>query len=233
MVEVKKFRSKNVAIVDVEAVNVLDVDDDKEIRVKMSGSDGANQVGVDNDGEQTVKISGSDGVSQVIVDAVSSALVDIDFEHHEVHEGDAFVCRGFTDIASVATFDILFVVPDSAKLSHFVFNLINEIEIEYLIYRDTEVSDNGTPLLCINRNHNSLTTAGTGSFHTPTVTAVGDLIFNHRFGSGRSIGGNVRSLEENVLKRNSNYLFRIINRINGTANLFNYIFSWYEHVSVS
>lgn len=63
--EVKKFRSKNVAITDINATNILDIDNDKEIRVKISN--GTHQIGVDSDKRQTVKITGGDNVNQADV----------------------------------------------------------------------------------------------------------------------------------------------------------------------
>jgi hypothetical protein len=68
MADPKKFRAKNVAILDVAGTNVLDVDDDKEIRVKVSN--GTNQLEIDSDKRQTVKITGGDNANQVDVISV-------------------------------------------------------------------------------------------------------------------------------------------------------------------
>jgi hypothetical protein len=166
-------------------------------------------------------------------DAATHCQMVITFDESMIHSGNSFVCRGYKDIASGGTYDLLIVTPDTSRLAHATFQLFNATEIEYYFYINTVTSDNGTQLSCLNRNNNSATTPTTMVYHTPTVTDVGDLAADNRFGNNRTFGGQAHSTEELILKRNTKYLIRTTNRTSGAANLFNYVLSWYEHENIS
>lgn len=165
-------------------------------------------------------------------DALTDSMVAIDYPHHEIHAGDSFNCVFIKDIPNSGTMDMLFVVPDSAKLPHLTISYDCEAEISLAVYRAPTTTGNGTEITVYNRNENSSNVAGVKVYHTPTVTTPGStIIFSWHAGSGKAVGATERGSAERIMKRNTAYLFRITN-ITASDNHCAFRFDWYEHTDV-
>lgn len=172
-------------------------------------------------------------IHNIALDAVTLALSVIDYEHHEIHNGDHFFVRSFQDVADAATnVDWLLVVPDSAKLPHVKWEMAGEAEFELRLYEGAAVSAAGSALTALNNNRNSAEEAGLAIYSGPTITALGTLIYSGVLGSTNKEGGDHGFPFELVLKRNTRYVLRLTHIPAGTHWL-NTLVSWYEHTSAT
>lgn len=150
-----------------------------------------------------------------------------DWLHQKVHEGELFTASYKTPdgapVADNASLDILIRTGTAAP--HIEFTVSCAQAYEAILYESTTVTDNGTQLSERNRNRRSNKTSVVDAFHTPTVTATGNLIL-HELASG-ILGGVSRSEEEWILKPNTNYLLRLTNRA-GSAQPMSAKVDWYE-----
>ncbi len=164
------------------------------------------------------------------IDSTTGAACNVDYAHCEIHSGDHFFLGDWVDLGNGATYDILLVVPDVTKWGHNLFIIASELEANFTLYEDTEVSDNGTALSMFDRNRNTANTPGLTFYHTPTVTSVGTILERGKMGSAKRAGGEIRGSNEIMKKQGANYLFRITNDTTSN-NWINYDFDWYEHTN--
>lgn len=167
-----------------------------------------------------------------IIDKVSASQVTVDYSHHEVHEGSAYVHRSAHTVLKAGVLDHLIVTPDTARWSHMVIG-VEAIgsTIEVILYEDTITSADGTPMTVINRNRNHADDNTTTVFLTPTITNVGTPISDNSFGAGRnSAGGGGRDAQEMVLRQGTKYLLRLI-EADIEATTINVVLDWYEHTN--
>ena len=167
------------------------------------------------------------------IDKTTWSFKGIDYEHHEIHEGSHFMIKDFINLTTGTSIEFLFVTQDSTKWPHFLFAADNEAEAEYVFIEGVTAVVSGTTLLPVNSNRNySATTSVLNCFTSPLDVGFGSgtTISRFRRGSGRKLGGEVRSADEVVLKQNTKYYIRISERA-GSDNLINYFFAWYEHTN--
>jgi hypothetical protein len=170
------------------------------------------------------------------IDEVTGALVVINVPHHEVHESEMFMAsRKSPDgapIADDANLDILFRVG-AAVNAHTVMAIAAGGDAELSLYENPTVTLDGTPLARVNMDRSRVRIATSLAFHTPTIGAVGTLLFN--FFSPGGTGGNsaggtgiiARPGTEWILRAGVDYLLRSINRA-GNAQPMSDLIQWYE-----
>lgn len=168
------------------------------------------------------------------VDPSTNSLKTIDYSHAELHAGDHYVCSDPNELDSAATQVFLLTTPNTTKWIHmstiFDGTAITQIDI----YEGADRTGT-TALTCLNRNRNSIKTAGL-TIHRGVSGGTTDgtlLPLSYKSGSAtnqaRSAATN-RSENELILKQNTKYLIRITS---GSAdNLTNVIFDWYEHTNL-
>ncbi len=161
------------------------------------------------------------------VDSATHALLVIDVEHYEIHEGATFTVLNVVDLGNAEVRDILIVTPDTAKWAHLVWEIEHELETKIQFYNNTTVTNNGTAIQAINRNGNSTENSTTLVFHTPNITNVGDLLGTIQQGDGKKAGGSDREANEFILKQDCAYLVRITN-LTVNNNLIFTKLNWYE-----
>lgn len=157
-------------------------------------------------------------------DVISYLPVVVDYPHHQVHEGEAFI---FSDLqtgglAVAATRDIRVSVGALAATTHtphllleFIADALAEIEI----YEGTTWTSGGTAQVGYNRNRN--VADDTGTLYVPgatalTVNAIGTSIWKGMTtGAKNSAGGTDRGAYEFVLKPSTEYCVRVTSRTTG------------------
>lgn len=175
-------------------------------------------------------VSWKDSSGNEPLDSPTAAVKSIANEHHEIHEGNKYTAgHTATAIASGATFDFLFVAPNTTKRCHLTWAWLNwNNGVTLQIYEGTTVSSNGTSLTTFNHERNSGNSATGLAFHTPTVTTVGTVCYPSIYSpAGIKMSAENRSEHEYVAKQNTKYLFRFTNDTGATANI-NFFFDWYE-----
>ena len=184
-------------------------------------------------------------------DGVSDALMVIDFEHHEIHEGDHFVCHYAGEVTNTGEMTVIaFNTPDTARWIHVVVEYTATAFARAMLIEDPSMTvDQGGQLLIFNRNRNSLRESLVSSIETvPDVgeatsynevqaAAAGITITDgrtvslHHIGGGSGpfgTGGGQMQRDEYILARNTQYAF-ILEALNDDTNIHNLHVSWYEH----
>jgi len=148
--------------------------------------------------------SGATETDDIRIDASTNSLQVIDYAHHEVHAGSHYYLEGHTTLAADANMFVSVVTPDTAKWSHFTW----EITSSGILYSDLYEGPSGgmaggarAVIHANNRNVNcwtgSHTAAGnnatvmTDSTQAWTIDALIDLqVFNVTDGSSALITDN-------------------------------------------
>lgn len=167
------------------------------------------------------------------VDSIVHALQVIDVEHHEIHEGSAFLSSYRTPdaspVANDESLDILLITGNTQ--THLVAKAAAGGDAEFTIYEAPAISANGTALAEINRNRMSTRVSKNQTFHTPTVVSVGTELLAEFLPGGSGFfntpGASEGGRYEFILKSNTVYLFRLTNRA-GSAQTMSETLDWYE-----
>ena len=186
-------------------------------------------------------------------DGVSGALTTIDFEHHEIHEGDHFVCHYAGEVTNNGEMTVIaFNTPDTAEWVHVVVEYTATAFARALLIEAPSIDvDDGTALLIFNRDRNNGRASGVLSIETVPVanratsydeTQAGganitinaaNTVSEHHIGGGSGpfgTGGGQMQRDEYILRRNTQYAF-LLEALNADTNIHNLHVSWYEHVS--
>ena len=177
------------------------------------------------------------------VDKCTGVLETIAYPHHEIHAGSAFSASlGDTDFDKSDTLNICFTTPDSKKFVHMlVVPSCTVPSLFEILEAPTITNGSGTPQIIYNRNRNSSKTSGIKDItvgessntvsENCTVAADGIPIYQEALGGGKNarVDAGVRASNEWILKRNTDYAFRIAGAgitDNGTGSM---VLTWYEH----
>ena len=190
------------------------------------------------DGTAGILISGVQWVTgKSGIDSATNVLEVIEYEHHEIHSGSFYRIHINKDVANAGTFNVCFTTPNNTKWAHMIFAVDVEGQaqselIESVTGTPTTFSG-GTALTPRNADRNSANTSGiTNMVYDATITRGTPIVLDIRvLGSGKSQGGEARSLNEWVLKQNTVYCFTVTNQALGATNEVNLDLEWYEHIN--
>jgi hypothetical protein len=178
-------------------------------------------------------------------DVISSIPVVMDFNQHQIHEGEFWHWDVLvSNLASGSNYDIVFTVPNitipggvaaAALCPHFRYEAnVNDLCNVFLYEGPTVTAATGTARTPINLERNGSYTVKLAILDAPTITAVGTLIDAEYFLSAStnqvSANSSGSSINEFVLKNNTKYLFRITSGANGCD--IHVDFHWYEDLGV-
>lgn len=180
----------------------------------------------------TAKVSAfiTDGTYVAQVDNVTDTLQTIEYEHHEIHDGDiANVSYRWNELTDDGY--AVFHFKTGANKAHLVINACANGLAYIDVYRGPTLSDDGTELQLINREISTSTSSFTSdAFYTPTVTSSGTLIAQDLIpgGTDRKVGGSATSSRgEFVLPINSSVLIIVQNK-KGSVSDTCMVADWYE-----
>ena len=168
-----------------------------------------------------------------LIDELKQNVNTISSLHNHTHEGEAYsISHGFIAVADDAHADML--IRTGAIDVHIVAEIEGEGKAYAFLYEVPTITLDGTPLVPRNKyrshNDNDPEQSSVLIFHTPTVGAVGTQLLTELItgGSGpQSIGSRGGRSAEWVLKKNTDYLFRVTNKT-GQAKDFTIHPEWYE-----
>ena len=170
-------------------------------------------------------------------DPISRIPVMIDFDHHQIHEGETWQYHWYGAVNNTSK-DFKVVVPTAAattRTPHLVVEFISDATAFLLLYEGTTFSSAGVEDTAVyNRNRNIGGAPGTKVYVTGgtalTVDALGTEIYRGwTIASARASVSSDRSLSEWDLKSNTTYLVRITTT--GQANALLRM-NWYEDLGV-
>jgi hypothetical protein len=180
-------------------------------------------------------------------DVISYLPVVIDYPHHQIHEGEAFVyCDLQTGgLSSGNNFDVRLSVPTltaTTRTPHIVFELISDGTCEIYLHESVTWTSGGTAVAASatttgrnDRNRNTLTTPNLALYVSGgtalTVNNTGTVIYIWYLVTGKtSAGATDRAINEIVLKSNTEYMLRLTSRTSGLKFLIR--LDWYEDTGV-
>lgn len=184
---------------------------------------------------------GYDGVGftrPLSVDGATNSMQIINYEHHEIHDGSHYTIRGVQDLTANKVLDFTWLMPNTTKWIHWLWNIDTESETDWKIY-ETVVATNPlanivTPL---NSDRNSTNTSGTtmkyevqadlAAANADTNVTGATLISSGISGAGKTAGRVDRS-HELIMKQNTLYCLRATA---SSAGYINFAMSWYEHTN--
>lgn len=173
---------------------------------------------------------------ELSVDEGSGGLIGIDFEHHEIHEGDHYFLIDVADLAINNVFDMQFTTPNTTKRIHFVFELSATAEVEWYIYEGASIVLAGTSVTPLNNDRDSsnssectvatITNNNLADANADTDVSGATQIAHGIVGEKTRSGGNVNREREIILKANTVYCMRGV--FTAAAEL-SFVAEWYEH----
>lgn len=171
-------------------------------------------------------------------DQVTAATIFVDYEHHELHEGDHYFVQDYVDLPISNVFDLQFTTANTSKWTHFIFGLDCEAETLWYIYEGVTITTPGTAVTPVNNNRNSTNTSGNtvasilntsvSNANSDTAVAGATLLAQGIIGALRN-GGATERAREIILKQNTAYAFRAVAT---QAGFVAFVAEWYEHTSI-
>lgn len=152
----------------------------------------------------------------------------IDVLNSAVHDGTSFVYTEAQSIASGSSGYFLGKVGSiTAHLMGF-FIKSNAAPLLIELYESPTISSDGTQRVAIARNRQSTISALMSVFLNPTVTSAGTLLLSDKiFGDKQTVSADYLAGEW-VLKKNTNYLFKLSNTSNQSIDVVAG-FNWAEY----
>lgn len=170
-------------------------------------------------------------------DPISRIPVVIDFDHHQIHEGEAFQYSWYGAVNSTSK-DFKIVVPTATattRTPHLLTEVIADAGALVYLHEGTTFSSEGVEDTAVyNRNRNVTTAAGTKIYVTGgtalTVNALGTKLWTGFLISGTKAALSAdRATAEWDLKSNTVYLIRVTT--SATCNVLVRL-NWYEDLGV-
>ncbi len=214
--------------------------------------------GVSQDGGELItlaKLMGYTGTSLQLVriDKSSFAIKTTSHAESETHEGHSFKVDMYeADFDKANEIGILFTTPNTTSRFHCI-PLVYASSAAVFHILETPVIDTGnyptTFFTPINRNRNSIVVSAVRSIRavpvinrvslklkgdTTPITGDGTIIHAEVIGAGKKGGGGgMRDTDEYILKRNTNYYFRLAGTANGAdASVASLHVNWFEHADL-
>ena len=183
---------------------------------------------------------------QLHTDASTNKLVTVDYEHHELHDGNAFHCYYTQEVTDTLDRSIIaFTTPADTEI-HMVVHASATAAANLLIIEGAVATAlSGVDLTIYNRNRNSSTTseltsqdstAGSASYYTLTTdTGVtgGTTLYDEYIGAGKfgqAAAGASRAANEWILKKSTVYDFEL-KAADANTNIQHVHLDWYEHTN--
>lgn len=165
-------------------------------------------------------------------DSISNLPVIIDYDHHQVHEGETWRGQNVLSTLGAGTVKFALVVPTYGTLI-FSPHIIITADIyggnaTINIYEGATYTG-GAEITVFNRNRNIEGSPGMKVYGSVTST-TGTLVETFFVGVGRDAVSSSRSQSELILKSGTTYRVDIIGRAVGTEAVV--AFNWYEDLGV-
>jgi len=210
-------------------------DEDGSIVPKSAADIGVAVVFVDTNGQPYFLPNDSDGYPVFAigpVDPISRLPVIIDFEHHQVHEGESY--KAINEQLSIATNTVKYAVEVGAyspavRAPHMIVKADVYNGSALVRIYESATYTGGAAMSAANRNRNSSTTAGI-TIKSGVTSTNGTQIDAFFVGVGNRAAGANRNESEWILKANTIYRVDVVGLAAGTQAVVSLL--WYEDLGV-
>ena len=152
---------------------------------------------------------------------------DISIEQQRIYVGKHFRTPDLQAIASGATYTYLIVAPNTTTRIHLGYHIQTDQRFTSYLYETPTYGFIGTAMSEFNNDRNSATTSTVAIYSAPSITTLGTNISIDLVGSSGSVGNEISSSQEIILKQNTPYLMLLTNTAAGSGT-FTIDFQWYE-----
>jgi hypothetical protein len=178
-------------------------------------------------------VRGRTAIYPVRIDQTTDAAAVVDYEHKEVHTGDAFYVTQVDELDDTEITSHRFLPPNTAEWMHFFF--IIEAQAACLIEIREGITDGIEASSGIrNRNRNFSDALATMKYERQLGAAtLGTVIWSWASGGATENSRTpmlTRQSGEIVLKQNIIYEVRVTSSVDD--NIVSTYFTWYEHTNV-
>lgn len=175
-------------------------------------------------------------------DLISNLPVFVDYDHHQLHEGEIFRWSVYvSSLGNGSSKDIRLTVPNITipagqspvgLCPHFRFEVVASDSATAQFYEGVTFSGNGNTRTPVPMERNGTYTPKLAIGEDPTVDVLGTTLIWQGLltGTKSSAGGTDHSVTEFILKNNTSYLFRVTS--GGAGNKVLIRFVWYEDLGV-
>jgi hypothetical protein len=166
------------------------------------------------------------------IDQTTSGKAQLEYEHKQVHSGDAWMVTYNASTNDGAVLDRYIIVPNTTNWPHVFWDVIGQGLINISLYEGAAGAYNAVTAYNRNRNNARVNTTIIG---VPSAAVVpGTLIWTWTSGTtgpgpARSSGA-TRETGELVLKRATTYLLRCTSGVN--SNIISVDLTWYEQTNI-
>jgi len=204
-----------------EFENLISVNNNSQLKTTTFDSNG-------NEGQKIIGIDYLPGNSGI--DKITETLQQISYEHHEIHSGNHYhICDYALNQASDAVIEFILNIPDTTKWPHMTFSFSGSEGATLEVYKNPTTIVGGTIVVPLNNDHNSANVSNITIIKNPTsIGNDGIRLDGHIAGGDRTAGFTMRE-NENILKQNTVYLFRITSL--AVSNDIGFCGEWYEHIN--
>ena len=179
-------------------------------------------------------------------DASTNKLTTIDYEHHEVHDGNMFSCHYNQQTTDIADRSIIAFTTPAEKEIHMVVHVAATAAANfYILEGATGTTAGATDLTVFNRDRNSSKTSeltsidgteGSVSYYsltTDTAITGGTELWEEYIGAGKigqATAGSSRGANEWILKKSTVYDIEL-KAVDANDNDQLVELTWYEHTN--
>ncbi len=190
------------------------------------------------------------GAPPTPLDLRTKAALQIDFEHHEIHQGNAFTAHYADDMTGLGKLTVIaFFTPPGPTRIHMIADVQSDDESIFTIEEVPTIDlDEGVDLDVFNRDRDSpntslcssiqaVPTVGSLMFFTDTTAATANIsgteLYNETIGQAGTpnslTAGAARGQREFILKAGSEYAYKLATNT-ANATFHKITLNWYEHI---
>lgn len=193
---------------------------------------------VTTNGQLAITLYDADG-RPFAMDRATYSFQTVDYAHHEIHSGSHFFVVGYQTLTINQVLDFTWVMPNTTKWTHWIWDLYTESQTNWLIYEGAAITNAlANAVTPLNSDRNNATASGTTmkfevqanltAANADTNVTGATLIKSGISGVGKGNSGVAGRDSEIILKANTIYCLRAIATAAGYVN---FDMEWYEHIN--
>lgn len=163
------------------------------------------------------------------IDSTTNAIKIVDYAHKEVHSGSHYYIEGYTTLDSGNSLYVKLVTPNSAKWSHFLWEINSSFILTTTLTEDATGGMAGGVSITPRNNNRNYPDASSMAIKSGVTANTGGTIISSASWGARSAGGSHSRDDELILKQNTTYCRAFTSGTN--SNIVSFRASWYEHTN--